>query len=320
MMGASTFFRDHPVSAIWVGMLTYSTGPVMVAASDVSGPEFSRMRLLIGIPVLLVPAAITRFRSGRRVPLRAHLWTAAAGVMFALHQLTFMTAVKRTSVADVVLMNTLAPIIVMLIAVPLFGERPDRRVRGWTALAILGGVIIGLGGATTPGGDPLGVVLAAANVAFFAGFFLFSKVVRPDTDVWPFLFEALLVSAIVVAGSFIVIGQGALPVASDRDWALAVMMAIGPGAIGHFFMTWPLEWVRASVPPTIRLLQPLSAGGLAWLLLGQQITGYQLAGGAVAMAGVLGVLGVLPRSLRVGPPTGRAEATTGPEVRNEERD
>ena len=319
-MGAPSFFRDHPVTAIWIGMLTYSTGPVMVAASGVSGPEFSRMRLLVGIPVLLVPAAITRIRSGRRVPFRAHLWTIAAGIMFALHQLTFMTAVKRTSVADVVLMNTLAPIIVMLLAVPMFGERPDRRVRGWTALAILGGVIIALGGATTPGGDPLGVVLAAANVAFFAGFFLFSKVVRPATDVWPFLFEALLVSAIVVAGSFIVLGQGLLPTANERDWALAVMMAVGPGAIGHFFMTWPLEWVRASVPPTIRLLQPLSAGGLAWLLLGQGVSGYQFAGGAVAMAGVLGVLGVIPRWLRVGPRADDREPATRPVFGTSERD
>lgn len=294
-------FRKHPVAAIWVGMLTYSTGPVMVASSTVSGPEFSHMRLLIGIPVLFVPAMITRLRTARRPSLRIRLWTAAAGVMFALHQLTFMTAVKRTSVADVMLMNTLAPIFVMLLAVPLFGERPDRRVRGWTVLAILGGVIIAVGGAATPGGDPVGVALAAANVLFFAGFFLFSKVVRPETDVWPFLFEALLVSAAVVVGWFFFSGRGIMPSASQKDWVLAVLMAVGPGAIGHFFMTWPLEWVRASVPPTIRLLQPLSAGGLAWLILGQQVSAYQVAGGGVAIAGVLGVLGVLPPTLRVGP-------------------
>jgi drug/metabolite transporter (DMT)-like permease len=292
-------FRAHPVVAIWIGMLTYSTGPVMVASSSVSGAEFSLMRLLVGIPILAVPAMLTRSRTRRPPSLRVRLWTGAAGVMFALHQLTFMTAVKLTSVADVVLMNTLAPIIVMLLAVPIFGERPDRRVRGWTALAILGGAIIAVGGATTPGGDELGVALAAANVVFFAGFFLFSKIIRPDTDVWPFLFEALLVSAAVVAGWFALTGQDLIVPAGRTDWVLAVMMAAGPGAVGHFFMTWPLEWVRASVPPTIRLLQPLFAGGLAWIVLGERVSAYQFAGGLVAIAGVIGVLGVLPRALRV---------------------
>jgi drug/metabolite transporter (DMT)-like permease len=292
-------FRAHPVAAIWVGMLTYSTGPVMVASSAVSGAEFSLMRLLVGIPILAVPAMFTRLRTRRPTSLRVRLWTGAAGVMFALHQLTFMTAVKLTSVADVVLMNTLAPIIVMLLAVPIFGERPDRRVRGWTALAMLGGVIIAIGGATTPGGDPVGVILAALNVVFFAGFFLFSKVIRPDADVWPFLFEALLVSAAVVICWFVMTGQNVFVSADRTDWALAVMMAAGPGAVGHFFMTWPLQWVRASVPPTIRLLQPLSAGGLAWIVLGERVSSYQFAGGLIAIAGVLGVLGALPRTLRV---------------------
>lgn len=311
-------FRKHPTTAIWVGMLTYSTGPVMVASSVVDGPNFSMMRLLVGIPVLLLPASITWSRAQPRprtvARLTMHMWTAGAGLMFALHQLSFMTAVKRTSVADVVLMNTLAPIIVMLLAGPLFGEQANRRVRGWTGLAILGGVVIALGGATTPGGDPVGILLAALNVVFFAAFFLISKVARPHIDVWPFLFEALLVSAVVVAGSFLVIGRPVLPSASSSDWMLAVVMAVGPGAIGHFFMTWPLEWVRASVPPTIRLLQPLSAGGLAWLILGQGVSAYQIAGGAIAMTGVLGVLEVFPRDLRVGPSSRGVEAERSPPV------
>lgn len=282
-------FERHPVAAVWVGMLTYSTGPVIVASAAVDGPDFSIMRLMVGFPVLLVPAALTLRRSGAP-PAWTHRWVVAAGLLFAVHQVTFMTAVKRTTVADVVLMNTLAPVIVMVLAVPLLGERTDRRAKWWTALAMVGGAIIAVGGAVGPQGDAVGMLLAALNVTFFAGFFLISKVLRSDVEVWPFLLEALAVSTVLVGGFLLASGRDLVPTAVPADWVLALMLAVGPGAVGHFMMTWPLARVRANVPPTIRLLQPLSAGLLAWVVLGQGVTAVQVLGGAVAIVGVLGVL------------------------------
>jgi drug/metabolite transporter (DMT)-like permease len=70
--------------------------------------------------------------------------------------------------------------------------------------------------------------------------------------------------------------------------ALAAGIALLPGLVGHFVMTWPLQFVPANIPPVIRLATPLLAGAFAWLLLGQVIGWPELLGGAITLVGVAG--------------------------------
>jgi drug/metabolite transporter (DMT)-like permease len=71
---------------------------------------------------------------------------------------------------------------------------------------------------------------------------------------------------------------------------LALVIAAGPGAIGHFVSTWPLRWVPANVPPLLQLAIPFLATGLAWLVLHQSIRPGHVIGGSITMVGVAGAL------------------------------
>ena len=290
---APSLARRHPVALIWLGMLTYSTAPVLVVSSMVDGATFSMMRLLLGVPIV---ALITiTFRGERKSPFpgKARVWIVSAGAAFGGHQLCFMLAVNATSVTDVVLMNALAPVVVMLLAAPMFGERTSTTFRLWVGVAIAGSMIVTLGGATGPEGNPAGMALAGVNVMFFSLFYMCSKAARPHVDVWPLLFAVMVIATLVVGAFFVGTGRS-LAIATEYDWLLATAVAAGPGAFGHFFMTWPLARLNANIAPVVRLLQPVSAGGLAWAVLGQGVTNSQLVGGVVTAAGILGVLGVLP--------------------------
>lgn len=293
--GARSRLQDsahaHPVGLIWAGVVVYSTGPVLVASSSVDGASFSMMRLLVGVPVLLAAVSLAgpgTLRAGKS----AVVWTVLAGLSFAVHQLLFMSAIKLASVTDVVLMNTLAPVAVMVLAAPMFGERTDGRFRWWTAVAIAGAAFVAVSGSIGPRGDPLGMGLAALNVVAFSLFFLCSKAARPHIDVWPFLLAVVVIATVTVGLYFLLTGRTLISATGD-DWLLALVLAVGPGALGHFLMTWPLAWVRANVPPVLRLLQPFLAGGLAWIVLGQPVTVAHVVGGAVTATGVLGAMGVL---------------------------
>jgi drug/metabolite transporter (DMT)-like permease len=281
--------RRYPLALVGLGVVLYSVGPVLLAASSLSGPAFSFWRLWLGVPVLGAAMLVGLRAGGRRPDLAALRWPLWAGLAFGGHQLLFMTAVKATSVADVVLMNTLAPIITAVGAARLFGERPTARFGACTAVAIAGAGVIIAGGATGTRGDAAGMAMAVANVMLFAVFFLLSKRSRAHLDVLPFLFGTMLVAAVAV--SLFVLATGtAVPLPAGRDLALCFTVAALPGALGHFVMTWPLQWVPANVPPVLRLGQPILAGLLAWALLGEPITGAHVAGGVLTVTGVLGAV------------------------------
>ena len=270
-------------------MLLYSTGPVFVAASHVSGPVFSFWRLWIGVPALGLLTAL-HVRAGGRWPNRqAWRWAWWAGLAFGLHQLLMFTAIKATSVVDVSLMNTLAPIVVAAAAVPLFGERPGLRFRLWTLLAMVGAAVVVLGASAGPEGNPVGMAMAVGNVAAFAAFFLLSKLGRDHIDVLPFLFGVILVAALSVT-VFVALTGEPVGTAGARDLGLAAATGLGPGILGHFAMTWPLRWVAANVPPVMNLAQPVASGILAWWLLAEPITGVHALGGVLTVTGVAGAV------------------------------
>ncbi len=279
----------RPVALLWLGVLLFSLGPVLVGASTVSGPVLSFWRLWIGSAVMGVATVVHVGVTGRRPDRSGWSWAARAGVAFGLHQLAFMSAIKATSVVDVTLMQVLSPMFVAVLAIPLFGERPGAAFRLWSVVAVVGAGIVVLAGASGPEGAPLGMLLAVVNVAFFAVYFVWSKQARAHIDVIPFLFGVVLAAGVTVSAYVVLAGEspGSAPA---RDLLLTATIAVVPGALGHFVSTWPLRWVAANIPPVVQLTTPFLAGALAWLLLDQAITSLHLLGGLVTVAGVAGAI------------------------------
>jgi drug/metabolite transporter (DMT)-like permease len=279
----------RPLLPVGLGVVLFSTGPVVIAGSSVAGPVLSFWRLVIGAAVMGSLTLWWTRASGRSPDMVGWSWAARCGVAFGLHQLFLVVAIKATSVVDVTLMQVLLPIIVGFLAALLFAERPGLRFRLWSLVAILGAAMVVLGGATGPDGDPVGIGLAIANVAFYALYFVWSKQARDHIDTLPFLFGAVVAAGAVVSVVVLVAGQDVGAISAD-DLLIAAYIAIVPGAVGHFVTTWPLHRVPANVPPVMQLTMPFIAGGLAWLLLDQRITVVHVIGGLVTIAGVAGSL------------------------------
>jgi drug/metabolite transporter (DMT)-like permease len=297
--------RRYPLVLIAVGTVLYATGPVMVAASEVSGPVFSFWRLWFGVGAFGIATVVGRLR-GEVTERAAWRWSRRSGLAFGIHQLLLFSALKLASVADVTLVNTIAPIVTGLLAVPLFGERAGRDFWAWGVVAMSGAVVVVVGATGGPTGSGLGMFLASTNVVFFSLFFLASKKSRDHLGVIPFLFGVMLMAALTVSAYVIVAGEAVTSV-TRADVVLAAVVAVGPGFLGHVVMTWPLRWVPANVPPLFRLAQPAFAATFAWWFLGQTVTWWHPIGGLIVIAGTAGA--VRSRSgralLRGDRPTGR---------------
>lgn len=281
--------RRRPLVLIAIGVFCYSMGPVMVSASNVAGPVLSFYRLWFGVLAFGFLSAVHIRRTGRRPERAGLMWALKAGVAFGVHQLMFMTAIKATSVVDVTLMSSLSPVIVGVLAVPMFNERTGVPFRLWSAVAIAGSALVVVAGSSGPDGDLGGMMLAATNVFFFALFFMFSKQGREHIDVVPFLFGVMTVAAFTVSAFVVVTGE-AVGSVDGESLLLAAGIAFVPGLVGHFVMTWPLRWVPANIPPVMRLATPFIAGLTAWALLGQTIGGAEVLAGLLTLAGVFGAV------------------------------
>lgn len=282
------FGRRYPLVLIGLGTVLYATGPVMVAASEVSGPVFSFWRLWFGVAAFGIATAVGRLR-GAVTERAAWRWSWRAGLAFGIHQLLLFSALKLASVADVTLVNTLAPVVTGLLAVPLFGERAGRGFWTWGALAMSGAAVVVVGATGGPTGSGLGMFLATTNVVFFALFFLASKKSRDHLGVIPFLFGVMLTAALTVSAYVLVSGE-AIGSVRRTDVVLAAVVAVGPGFMGHIVMTWPLRWVPANLPPLFRLAQPAFAAAFAWWFLGQTVTWWHPIGGLIVIAGTAGAV------------------------------
>jgi drug/metabolite transporter (DMT)-like permease len=280
--------RHRALALVALGVAFYATGPVMIRASSVTGTVFSLWRLVIGVPLLAIPMTVLVRRGGRRPRGRTWIWAFWGGLVFGIHQVMFMVAIKATSVTDVTLMGTLAPVATAVLAARLFAERPGAPFRAWTAVAMAGAAIVILGGSTGPQGDLWGMVMAFGNIVFLSTFFVISKLSREEIDVVPFLTGTTAVAAFGVWAFALITGE---PVASlsAGDVVLIVAVAI-LGSLGHFVTIWPLRWVPANIPSLFQLAVPLIAGALAWIFLDEGITPWHVVGGALTIAGVCGAV------------------------------
>lgn len=278
-----------PFHLIALGVLLYATGPVLARSSDTTGVLLSFWRLWFGVSVLAVGLAV-HWASGRDIgTAKGFRLAVLAGATFSLNQVFFFTAIKRTTVVDASLMSTLAPVVVALVAIPLFGERPARPFRAWSALAMVGTIVVVLGSASSPDGDIVGMLMAVVSTVFFALFFVISKVSRPHIPVVSFLTAVMGTAAVFVSGFVFVLGLHPREVEGPDLW-IALAMAIVPGTLGHIVMTWPLNYVPANVPPLMRLAGPGLSGTMAWVALDEGITLVQVVGGAVILFGLSGAV------------------------------
>lgn len=272
-----------------VGIVFYATGPVLARSADTSGVLLSFWRLWFGVAAFSL-ALLGHRLSGRTIGTGRGIRLAMlAGAVFSVNQVAFFTAVKRTSVVDVSLLGTLAPIVVALLAVPLFGERPGARFRWWSLVSIAGAVYIVLGSSSGPDGDLLGMLLGLLATVAFACFFVISKVARTEVPVVSFLTFVMVAAAVCVSGYVVTFGFEPGSVEAPDLWR-ALGMALIPGALGHIAMTWPLRHLPANVPPLFRLATPAVAGVFAWIFLGEGFTIVHVVGGVIIIAGLSGAI------------------------------
>lgn len=269
-----------PLLAAMVAIVAWSVGPLFVRGIDADVSTIVLWRILVALPFAIGVAYLT----GGRLSW-ALLWKATpTGVCFALSIICGFASFQETSIVNATLIPSLQPVLILLVAAKLFGERRSR-TEIVSSLVALAGVVLVVGAAASSSGSSMyGNLLAVGNLLAFTVYFLFAKHVRTgDVHSWSFLAAIFVITAMVVTPWSIAV-SGGVSTLHGVDWLLILGLVLIPGMVGHGFMTWAHHYVDVSITSMFTLANPpLSILG-AWLLFDETLVPLQILGGAIVLA------------------------------------
>lgn len=282
MNNPGTRLRDrddaHVIAAV-LAVTAWGIGPVLNKSMEVDTPAIVFWRMVLGVPMMLFMAQ--QFGSG--INRRVLRLSALPGILFSLSFITGFASVKMTSIANATLVTNLQPVLVLLVAPKLFGERLRKSQLGLGAVSMAGVLIVVLAAASTSGAKWTGDVMAAVNVTIWTAYFLIAKQRRVDgVDSWSFL-AGVFVWASVVVLPFGAIASNDLGAMTAKDWWCVIGMALGPGIVGHGLMTWSQSHLDVTLASILGLLSPVISTALAWVVFGESLTALQMVGAAIVI-------------------------------------
>jgi drug/metabolite transporter (DMT)-like permease len=203
----------------------------------------------------------------------------------AIASLCVGLALQRMPVAETTSIIFLSPLLVVLLARPVLGERIGRL--GWMAV-VTGFIGVLLIVRPASGLDTVGVLCALGAAGATVIYFLLSRVLARTEQTLSLLFYAALVGA-VGFGLYLPWSWGG-PAPGMLELVLFLAMGSAAG-LGHFLLTAAYRHAPAALLAPMNYLQLLWAGLLGWLVFDHVPDHLSLLGmGVVAISGAMSAL------------------------------
>ncbi len=273
------FTAEGAATAAWrVPPLGLTIEPVTLAGA----------RAVTAFLVLLVYLLLTR-RGALAVAARRLPFLALFGVVgLAGVHLTYFQAISHTNVATAILLEYLAPVIVLVIAVLFLGERFTWTLPVGVTMSI-GGCALVVGVASGAGlvVSPAGLAWGLASAVFFAAYSLMGRYGAPRFSPW-----TLLVYGLGFASVFWLIYLGgpagmAPAFVSWRAVAAVGFIAVVSTIVPFAAFLKALHYVDPTRATIVATLEPVIAGVAAYATFGESFGATQLLGGALVLAAIM---------------------------------
>jgi drug/metabolite transporter (DMT)-like permease len=228
---------------------------------------------MLGIGVFVLVTERGRVVASFRASGRAGL---AVAVLMAASSGAFIAALNYTSVANVLFLQGLAPVLAAVFGLAV-GERVSRRT--WIAMAVaIAGVALMVGGPSRP--SLAGFSLSLFMSISFAGTIVITRHQR-QVSMAPatWLSQALV---FVCAAPFASVSE-----VGPKDLALLAGLGVTQIGLGLIFLTIGARLIPAAEVALITLLEIVLGPLWVWIALGEQPSATTLAGGAVVLAAVV---------------------------------
>ena len=274
--------------ALLAGALAIGSSGLFVRWSETGPVATAFWRGSLALPPLALwaflerRAAVRRAAPARPAPLLEPLffW---AGAFFAGDIALWHLSLVRNSVGISTLEANTAPLLVSILAWAVFGERPRLPFLLALLLAFAGMLLI-VGPKVAAGSHALaGDALALGAAWFYAAYLLAVARLRTRHGTAVVMFMSTLIfSALLLPFA---LTERFLPLTA-QGWLVVLGCALSAQALGQSLIAYGLAHLPATLGAVALYLQVVASAIYAWLLLGERLAPWQLAGGVVVLIGI----------------------------------
>lgn len=201
----------------------------------------------------------------------------------------YLYAISQLNVATAIFLQYLAPI---LIAIYTIATRREKINLPWGCAllsATIGSAVLAIGGRAPGVGWPaLGLVAGFISAFSLAFYTVYSKVLTEKYDFWTVLTYSITFGAIAswfVVPPWIMVHQHF----TLQLWGFFLYICFFATIIPYALLLKGLKYIKASRASIISTMEPVMAGVLAYLILGETISKSEFLGYALILLGVVAV-------------------------------
>ncbi|MBK7915583.1 MAG: DMT family transporter [Chloroflexi bacterium] len=294
--------RMSPVFVLGVGIVAVSMGSILARLAqeeDVPSLVIAAYRTAVAALVLL-PLLLARHRQEVRT-LGLADWRLAllSGLLLAVHFATWISSLAYTSVASSTVLVSTSPLWVALAAPFLLNEPFTRPLKIGMTLALVGSVVISLGGSVVwadgrlvlgamMGGErPLfGNALALIGAVAGAGYLLIGRKLRVRLSLIGYITLVYSTAALGLIAVVYLTGGSMFGYSSKAYW-MVLLMGLGPQLLGHSSFNYALAYLPAAIVGATTFAEPIGASILALLIFREMPGPLVVLGGVFVFAGLL---------------------------------
>ncbi len=251
--------------------LLWSTAGTAIKLCSIGGWQIAFARAAIAAVLLLAVDETARRRPTRRMLAVA---LAYAGVVTL-----FVLANKVTTAANAIFLQDSCPLWVLLLSVPLLGERPRRADK--LAMPVYAvGISLFFVGQLAPG-QLTGNLLALGSGVCFAFYIIAIRWIGERGDAataWGNVVAAAVAAPFALAGASTTAASLTL-----RDVAILVFLGAVQMALAYRLFARGVRGTTAVEASLLVLIEPVLSSIWAWVIVGERPGPYALAGGAIVL-------------------------------------
>jgi drug/metabolite transporter (DMT)-like permease len=300
--------RTIPVSVyvvLFFGVMAIAVSSIFVKLAQTEGiPSLlvAASRLLIAA-ALLTPLTVQRYwKNVRNLTRRDFGLVLISGFFLALHFASWVTSLEYTSVLISVVFVTSSPLWVALLEFFFLKAHMPRLVIMGLVIAIIGGLFIGLGGASSSDTgeivsrqrDFIGGVLSLVGAVSFAVYLIIGRKLQQGDKkrkteklpIIPYIWLVYGTAGLILAVPVMFMG---IPLTgySSTAYLWLIATAVVPQLIGHSSLNYAVGYMPATLVSMITQLEPIGSAILAYFIFSELPLPLQIFGSMVIICGVM---------------------------------